>query len=92
MGRGGGGGSGSQTYVTRNGRPDVSSGKKKAEEGQPDFGANANMIPLGGKGGKQRGGRQANQKSTPHFYSNPMSMSLDEELGSSAMRMKRAAR
>ena len=99
MGRGGGGGAG-QPYVTRNnGRPDLFSGKKKGGgvDGEPDFGANANMIPLGGKvggGGKQqRGtGKQRGGKVTPHFYSNPMSMSLDDELGSSAMRMKRAAR
>jgi hypothetical protein len=101
-GRGGGrGGQGHGSYESgrKSDLPDLYTGKRRGDDKQPDFGENANKIPLGGKGGggglnKQRGGKGVanNKKATPHFYSNPMSMSLDDELGSSAMRMKRAAR
>jgi len=75
--------------------------RRRSSEGSdgPDFGGNANMVPLGGgKGGmKQKIGTKGNKKDkkdgkTPHFYSNPMSMNLDDDLGSNEMKMKRANR
>ena len=68
------------------------------DEEEPDYGGNSNMIPLGGgKGGmKQKlGNKQGNKKdkkNVPHFYKNPMSMNLDDDLGSNEMKMKRANR
>jgi len=62
----------------------------------PNYGGNANMVPIGGgKGGK--GGQLGNKskkekKKGAHFYSNPMSMDLDNDLATSALKMKRAAR
>ena len=52
----------------------------------PDFGGNANMVPLGGGKMKQKIGNKAKKEKkggkAAHFYSNPMSMNLDDELGS----------
>jgi len=48
------------------------------------------MIPIGsGKGFKNK---DKKEKKDAHFYSNPMTMNLDNDLGNSAMKMKRAAR
>jgi len=47
------------------------------------------MVPLGG--GKKELKTKKNKKGA-HFYSDPMSMQLDSDLGSNAMKMKRAAR
>lgn len=63
----------------------------------PDYGGNANLVPLGGgKGvkGAQLSAKNKKEKKgkTPHFYSNPMSMDLDSDLATSALKMKRAAR
>lgn len=41
---------------------------------------------------KQKLGKKEKKEKGAHFYSNPMSMNLDEELGSNEMKMKRAAR
>ena len=62
----------------------------------PDFGGNANMVPLGGGKMKQKIGNKAKKEKkggkAAHFYSNPMSMNLDDELGSNEMKAKRANR
>ena len=41
---------------------------------------------------KQKVGKKEKKEKGAHFYSNPMSMNLDDELGSNEMKMKRAAR
>ena len=70
--------------------------RRRSEEDGPDFGGNANMVPLGGGkgGGKMLGNKKKDkkEKKNAHFYSNPMSMELDNDLGSSQMKMKRMAR
>ena len=63
----------------------------------PDYGGNANMVPLGGGKMKQKIGTKNNKKEkkagkAAHFYSNPMSMNLDDDLGSNEMKSKRANR
>merc|ERR1719481_1382599 len=55
------------------------------------------MVPLGGGGknsGKMLGNKKKDkkEKKNAHFYSNPMAMELDNDLGSSQMKMKRMAR
>ena len=66
--------------------------RRSEEEGGPDFGGNANMVPLGGGKGKLGGKKEKKNKKGAHFYSNPMSMDIDKDLGSSQMKMKRMAR
>jgi hypothetical protein len=68
--------------------------KRPDDEDGPDFGGNPNMVPLGGGKPPQFGkkGNKKNQKKGGHFYSNPMSMEVDNDLGSSQMKMKRMAR
>jgi len=69
--------------------------QRPSDEDSPDFGGNANMVPLGGgKGNKLMGGKKENKKAKKgaHFYTNPMSMELDNDLGSSQMKQKRMAR
>ena len=76
--------------------------RRRHSSDEPDFGGNANMVPLGGGGGgktgmKQKLGKKGNKKEkkdgkVPHFYTNPMSMNLDDDLGSNEMKMKRANR
>ena len=63
--------------------------RRRSSEDSPDFGGNANMVPLGGS--KKELKTKKNKKGA-HFYSDPMSMQLDCDLGSNAMKMKRAAR
>ena len=61
----------------------------------PDFGGNANMVPIGGGKMKQKIGNKSNKKKEKkgaHFFSNPMSMNLDDDLGSNEMKSKRANR
>ena len=93
-----GGGRGRGQLLTRTGRPDIFGSKKgKGKDGgsrQADFGGNPNMVPLGGneKEGKWGESKKGKGKKTPHFYSNPMKMELDNDLGSSAKKMKRMAR
>jgi len=62
----------------------------------PNYGGNANLVPLGGgkavKGPQLGGKNKKEKKKGAHFYSNPMSMDLDNDLANSAMKMKRAAR
>ena len=41
---------------------------------------------------KQKLGKKEKKAKGAHFYSNPMSMNLDDEVGSNEKRMKRAAR
>ena len=81
-----GGRGGRAGYVTRGGRADVFNNKKSDSKAAADFGSNPNHVPLGTKNKKGKGGK------TPHFYKNPMHMDLEGDLGSSAKRMKRAAR
>jgi len=50
------------------------------------------MVPLGGGKNKLLGGKKDKQTKKPHFYTNPMSMELDNDLGSSQMKQKRMAR
>ena len=68
--------------------------QRPSDEDSPDFGGNANMVPLGGgKGSKLMGGKKDKKmKKGAHFYTNPMSMELDNDLGSSQMKQKRMAR
>ena len=68
--------------------------QRPSDEDSPDFGGNANMVPLGGGKGKQLGGNKKDKKAKKgaHFYTNPMSMELDNDLGSSQMKQKRMAR
>jgi len=69
--------------------------QRPSDEDSPDFGGNANMVPLGGgKGNKLMGGKKDGKKAKKgaHFYTNPMSMELDNDLGSSQMKQKRMAR
>ena len=65
---------------------------RPSDEDSPDFGGNANMVPLGGGKNKLLGGKKDKQAKKPHFYTNPMSMELDNDLGSSQMKQKRMAR
>ena len=41
---------------------------------------------------KQKLGKKEKKAKGAHFHSNPMSMNLDEEVGSNEKKMKRAAR
>ena len=70
--------------------------QRPSDEDAPDFGGNANMVPLGGgkvaKFGAGIGKKEKKGKKGAHFYSNPMSMEVDNDLGSTAMRQKRTAR
>ena len=50
------------------------------------------MVPLGGGRNKLLGGKKDKQAKKPHFYTNLMSMELDNDLGSSQMKQKRMAR
>jgi len=77
-------------------------------QGSPDFGKNANMVPLGtGKGlkGKKvnvglaaklggKKGKKADGKNedTPYFYTDSRSMKLDDDLATRERKQKRAAR
>ena len=101
--RGGRGGRGQ--LITRSGRPDLFSGKKKgssddrnSERGsskngskKADYGDNPNMVPLGGGGSSSKGKNKKGK--VPYFYTNPLSMpDLPSDIGSSAQKQKRAAR
>ena len=44
------------------------------------------------KGMKQKLGKKEKKAKGAHFYSNPISMNLDDESGSNEKKMKRAAR
>ena len=70
--------------------------RRGSDNDGPDFGGNANMVPLGGggKAAKLLGNKKKdkNQKKGAHFYSNPMLMDIDNDLGSKQMKMKRSAR
>jgi len=102
-----GGARGRGQLLARTGRPDIfnsSSKKNKGGKDQADFGNNPNMVPLGGdrkdkkdspgpRFGGKKDGKGKGGKAGAHFYSNPLRMELgDNDLGSSAKKMKRAAR
>ena len=68
-----------------------SSGKKKGRGGnEPDFGENPNKVPLGVRNSGGSAGKKGKDK--PYFYKDPLRMELDDELGNSSKKMKRAAR
>eukprot|EP00090_Calanus_glacialis_P031158 TRINITY_DN5112_c0_g1_i2.p1 TRINITY_DN5112_c0_g1~~TRINITY_DN5112_c0_g1_i2.p1 ORF type:complete len:628 (-),score=234.74 TRINITY_DN5112_c0_g1_i2:1067-2728(-) len=90
-------------FGNKMGRQDDRSPKRRRRRSSsggdsPNYGGNANMVPLGGvKGGKgvQLGVKTKKEKKAAkaaHFYSNPMSMDVDSDLATSALKMKRAAR
>jgi len=83
-----GGGRGRGGYATRGNRPEIFNKKLEAKA---DFGQNPNHVPLGGnsKNSNKKGNKGGK---TPHFYKNPMHMDIEGDLGSSAKKMKRAAR
>ncbi len=73
-------------------------GKKSKKDNQPNFGGNANMVPLGssGKVGKNKGKMLGNSLAgdkRPYFYTDGRNkMTLDEDLATRERRQKRAAR
>ena len=77
-----GGARGRGALLARTGRKDIFN-KKDNDVKQPDFGRNPNMVPIG-KGGKR--------EKVPYFYTNPLQMELEGDIGGSAKKMKRAAR
>ena len=57
------------------------------------FGTSGAMNKAGKKKAKgDKGNKGGKGDKVPHFYTNPMSMSLDNDLGTSQMKQKRAAR